>query len=164
MILRTEPLSAHAFAPFGDVIETDGHSPVEINRGSTEKFADLARLTVNGGRPAVHLFRGQPVRLPLALERLERHLLGSQAFIPLHDRPFPLVVAAPGDKRDPVSLRAFMSNGRQGINLWPGTWHHALLCLEQVSDFLVIDRHSETVDCEEWALTKPVMLELGTAP
>lgn len=161
--LRLEPLTAEAFEPFGEVIETAGKQPVLINRGSTEKFADIARLlTGGGGRLAVHLYRGKRARQPINVRVLERHRLGSQAFIPLHNRPFPVVVAAPGAPRSAGSVRAFLSNGRQGVNLSPGTWHHALLCLDGPLDFLVIDRHAAEPDCDEWTLDEPLFIELAS--
>lgn len=161
MKLRAEPLTAEGFEPFGEVIETAGRQPERINRGTSEKFSDLLTLVAGeGGRPAVHLYRVKPARQPIEVSLLERHRLGSQAFIPLHKRPFPVVVAAPDAERSTKSLRAFLSNGRQGVNLRPGTWHHALLCLEQASDFLVIDRHASEPDCEEWTLDEALLIEL----
>lgn len=162
--LRAEPLTAEGFAPFGEVIETAGRQAEQINQGTTEKFADLLTLVAGqGGRPAVHLYRTQPARHPIEVRLLERHRLGSQAFIPLHNRPFPVVVAAPDAPRSAASVQVFLSNGRQGVNLRPGTWHHALLCLEQPSDFLVIDRDAPKPDCEEWALDQPLLIELAHA-
>lgn len=165
MRLRAEPLSRAAFEAFGDVIETSGLSGESINRGSTQKFADLARLELgNGGRAALHIFKSEAAPMPFRIESLERHMLGSQAFIPLHDRPFPVVVAAPGDEPDAGRIRAFITNGCQGVNLRPGTWHHYLLCLGQPSDFLVIDREGEQVDCETWELAEPLILDYGPTP
>ena len=51
-----------------------------------------------------------------------------------------LVVVVERSKRPaPSDLRAFVTNGRQGVNYWPGTWHHPLIALK-AGDFLVIDR------------------------
>lgn len=160
-IIQPQALTARAFAPYGEVLETAGHEAQWINQGSTEKYADLARLVAgDGGRLGLHLFRSQPAAEPIAMRTLERHRLGSQAFIPLHPRPFPVVVAAPDAPRSAESVRVFLSNGRQGINLRPGTWHHALLCLGEPSDFLVLDRLAEAPDCEEWTLDQPLLIRL----
>ena len=50
---------------------------------------------------------------------------------------------------DPRSLHAFITNGRQGVNYARGTWHHALLTLDRVTDFLVIDRDAPQPNCDE---------------
>jgi len=156
VVLRPEPLTSLAFAPYGDVIEAGEQASTSINEGHTEKFADLAKIEMEGGRPTVHIFRAEPASLPVLVRSLERHRLGSQAFVPLHGRPFPVVVAA---ERSPRAVRVFLSNGHQGVNLKPGTWHHYLLALGEVSEFLVIDRGSDEPDCEEWVLDEPLSIQ-----
>ncbi len=84
------------------------------------------------------------------LSVMERHRLGSQAFVPLAECGFLIVVAPPGDAPASVAdLSAFISDGRQGVNYRAGTWHHPLLVTGQCGDFLVIDRVGAGVDCEE---------------
>ena len=46
IILKPAALTAAAFAPFGDVIETTGHSARWINEGTCERFDDLAPVDV----------------------------------------------------------------------------------------------------------------------
>src|SRR5271170_3093033 len=95
--MAPQPLTAEAFAPFGDVIEASGAAEqVDINYGMTTRFNDLARLdtTDGGGRPIVSIFRGRPL-IPPVLRIFERHPLGSQSFTPLSGQPF-LVAVAPG--------------------------------------------------------------------
>jgi ureidoglycolate lyase len=79
---------------------------------------------------------------------MERHPLSSQAFIPLSSTPF-LVVVAPAGELDLGTLKAFRSNGRQGINYRRGTWHHPLLALERISEFLIVDRGGAGANCDE---------------
>lgn len=150
MILRPQPLTAAAFAAFGDVIETGSEAAV-INRGTTRHFGDLARVDVaaQGGRPHVSIYRVVPYPLPLSIAMLERHPLGSQAFIPLHDESFLIVVAPPGDRIERNAVRAFVGNGRQGVNYRPGTWHHPVIALRDPSEFLVIDRTGPGANCDE---------------
>src|SRR5690606_2295723 len=101
--LTLEQLSKEAFAPFGDVIETDGSDHVMINNGSTMRFHKLA--TVGTATPEdnaiISIFRADAQDMPLTVCMLERHPLGSQAFIPLRGNPFLIVVAPLGD--EPVS-------------------------------------------------------------
>lgn len=148
--LSLEPLTRQAFEPFGDVIEVEGARHFPINLGTTERFHDLARIDVSdeGGRPLVSLFRGEPRTSPIEIRMMERHPLGSQAFIPLTDTPY-LVVVAPAGPLDPARLRAFVTRGWQGVNYAKGVWHHPLLALERVSDFIVIDRGGEGANCDE---------------
>jgi ureidoglycolate lyase len=148
--LAVEPLTRTAFAPFGDVIESEGRAHYPINAGTAERYHDLATVDVAAltGRPLISLCRAQPTCLPLTLRLMERHPLSSQAFIPLSDTPF-LVVVAPAGELGIESLRAFRSNGRQGVNYRPGTWHHPLIALERVSDFLIVDRGGEGDNCDE---------------
>jgi ureidoglycolate lyase len=139
--MMPEPLTAEAFAPFGQVIEaTDRAERLDINFGNTIRFHDLADIDVGDdqGRPIVSIFRGQPLIPPL-LRIFERHPVGSQAFIPLDGRPFLVAVAPPG-AFDAGKVRLFRAAGTQGVNYAKGVWHHFLLPLEADSDFLVIDR------------------------
>lgn len=151
--IRLEPLTREAFAPFGDVVEAGGDGRL-INRGTTENYDELARIDValERGRPRLCIYRAAPVRLPHPVRRLERHALGSQCFVPLAGQRFVAVVAPAGDPLDAGAIRAFLTNGRQGVNYRRGTWHHALLAFGSAGEFLVIDRAGEGVDCEECPL------------
>jgi ureidoglycolate lyase len=160
-----EPLTREAFAPFGDVIaadETVRHFP--INAGNTERYHDLARIEPGAdGRTIVSIFRGQPRPLPFPVTLMERHPLASQAFVPLSGRPYLVVVAPAGPAPRAADLRAFLARPEQGVNYAPGVWHHPLLALEAVSDFLVIDRDGAGHNCEEVAIEPGVILALPAA-
>ncbi|MBB5209211.1 ureidoglycolate lyase [Chiayiivirga flava] len=152
-VLRVEPLTRTAFAPFGDVIAADDeahHYP--INEGTTERYHDLARVDVqaDGGRALISIFRAQPRVLPFEVRMLERHPLGSQAFVPLSAKPY-LVVVAPAGALDPASVRAFSVADGRGVNLARGVWHHPLLAL-QACDFLVVDRGGAGNNLDECVL------------
>ncbi|PHR62640.1 MAG: ureidoglycolate lyase [Robiginitomaculum sp.] len=158
--LTVQPLTRTAFAPFGQVIETDGHTAQSINQGHSMRFGELADLDITreNGAPTLSIFRSKPLPWPLVLHQMERHRLGSQAFIPLSGRNWLLMVAPPGDfVRD--QIRAFLATGQQGVNFTAGTWHHFSLALNAVSDFLVIDRSETGVDCEEVTLEPPITIE-----
>ncbi|WP_025096715.1 ureidoglycolate lyase [Burkholderia sp. A1] len=157
--LTIEALTRVAFAPFGDVIETEGARQIPINLGTTIRFHDLARVDVaeQGGHTLVNLFRGQPRALPFEVKMLERHPLGSQAFLPLSERPY-LVVVAPVGELDPARIRAFVSNGWQGVNYAKGVWHHPLIALGEVSDFVVVDRGGEGSNLNEQMLEESLWL------
>lgn len=158
--LRPKALTAEAFAPFGEVIQCAGAAHFSINGGNTERFHDLARIEPGpDGRAIVSIFRGQPRVFPFSVDMVERHPLGSQAFIPLQGRPYLVVVAEPsGESGAPGTLHAFLAQGNQGVNYGPGVWHHPLLAMGEVSDFLVIDRQGLGPNCDEVYLDQPVLL------
>ncbi|MEM5366167.1 ureidoglycolate lyase [Paraburkholderia azotifigens] len=157
--LAIEPLTREAFALFGDVIELDGAKQIPINLGTTIRYHDLAHVDVTdeGGRTLVNLFRGQPRVLPFEVKMMERHPLGSQAFIPLNDKPY-LVVVAPRGELVESEIRAFVTSGWQGVNYAKGVWHHPLLSLEEVSDFIVVDRGGEGPNLHELDLRESLWL------
>lgn len=148
--LCVAPVSRKAFAPFGDVVETDGAELRLINQGSTERFHDLADIDVTdgGGRAIVSLFRGRPFAPPIGISMMERHPLGSQLFFPVGAKSF-LAVVAPDENGIPGVPVAFLCPPGTGVNYAKNTWHHPLLSLETVSDFLVVDRDGPGDNLEE---------------
>ena len=136
------PLSQREFAPFGEVIETAGAERRVINDGTTVRFHDLARVDVaaGGGFPLINVFRARPLALPLTIRLLEQHPLGSQAFIPLDTAPFLIVVAPAGATPRRAAVRAFVTDGRQGVNYARGVWHHPVIAMTRETDFVVVDR------------------------
>lgn len=161
MIIRPEPLTREAFLPFGDVLETGGVIPQLINFGNTQKFGRLSDITLaDNGVAQLSLYRSSAITVPFRIGLVECHALGSQAFYPLHQRPFPIVVARAGEPPAPSDIRVFLSNGRQGVNLHAGVWHHYQLTLGQVSDYLVIDRAGEGDNYREHHFDEEVWMDL----
>ena len=160
--LKIQPLTRAGFAPFGEVIETQGSCRFAINAGFAERFHDLARIdvTASGGRPLLNIFRAQPRPAPLRLTLMERHPLASQALFPLQDRDWLIVAAVGQDPCSAQALRAFRASGRQGVNYAPGAWHHPLIVLTPDHEFLVIDRDGEGVNLEEAPFVTEVILDL----
>ncbi|PHQ70401.1 MAG: ureidoglycolate lyase [Sneathiella sp.] len=150
MKLVIEPLSKQAFSDFGDVIETTDSEHFLINNGSTQRFHDLAKIDMGEeGRMLVNIFRATPRSYPLTIEMVERHPLGSQAFMPLGSNPYLVLVAPKGEAVSPEDLRLFSAAADQGVHYHAGTWHHPVLALGGVSDFLVIDRGGDEHNCDE---------------
>ncbi|WP_127753767.1 ureidoglycolate lyase [Devosia sp. 1566] len=151
-----EPLTAEAFAPFGQVIQTEGAQHFPINNGKTERFHDLAQVQLAGpsSRPIISIARGQPYSLPLTLAMVERHPFGSQAFHPLSNRPF-LVIVAPDENGTPGRPRAFLTAPGQGINYAINTWHGVLTPLDVPADFLLVDRAGDGPNLEEYFYPTP---------
>ncbi|WP_339670915.1 ureidoglycolate lyase [Dasania marina] len=158
--IRLQPLTREAFAPYGDVIEVNENNNImAINYGKTERHHDLANIDVNdqGGKPIVNIFNSQPVSLPFTIKVMERHPLGSQAFINMGKQPYVVVVGKAGEF-DIDNLQGFIAQEHQGVNYHKGTWHHYSLCLNEVSQFLVIDRGGEGHNCDEEAIPENINL------
>lgn len=157
--LEINPLNKDAFAPFGDVIEIENAERLMINDGTAERFNDLADIDVasDGGRPIISIFRGRRRRFdpsePIEINMMERHPLGSQAFVPLQDAPYLVVVARIADHIGPDDLYAFLAQGKQGVNYRRNLWHHPLLVLNDGHEFLVIDRGGPNDNCVEQYFT-----------
>lgn len=153
------PLTAEIFAPFGDVIERRGSPSFLINSDMCDRYHDLARLEFigDGARPILSIGHGRPYELPLRLAMVERHPLGSQAFVPLSDRPFLVVVAADNDG-SPGEPVAFMTNGAQGVNYHRNTWHGVLTPLGEESDFLIVDRGGDGDNLQEHHYPEPYLI------
>ena len=160
--LVLKPLTAAGFAEFGDLI--DGDTPCErypINEGLTQRHNALARVdcAAEGGTPALSLFRAQAVTSGFVLRSMERHPLGSQAFINTSGHPYAIVVAPPGPL-DESAIQGFLGSANQSISYHRGTWHHYLLALEAASDFVVVDRLGPGNNCDETALQSTLRLVL----
>lgn len=158
--LTAEPLTAEAFSAFGEVIDHRSADFFMINSGRTRRYHDLAKVETFGAdaRTLISIFITQPVQMPLELTFLERHPLGSQAFVPLHSERFVVVVAPAGDVIDPAQVRAFVTDGCQGVNYRAGTWHAIQSVLECEGEFLVVDRGGAGHNCEEYPLALRVTL------
>jgi ureidoglycolate lyase len=154
LILKPIPLTKTAFAPFGQVIEMDGATHFAINQGFAERFDDLGYIDVamEHGATKISIFEARPRRIPMTVDLMERHPLGSQLFYPLQDRPWSIVVAS--DAREPSSYRAFLANGRQGVNYARNVWHFPLLVSGARDRFIVVDRKGPGNNLEEVHLSE----------
>lgn len=150
MQIRTQPLTPDAFAPFGDVLDATGDFRL-INEGFCQRHHDRARIDVAEARVGLSIFKARPRALPYVFDLIERHPEGSQAFLPMSEHPF-LVVVSPGPSARPL---AFLTNGAQGINLCRGTWHGVLTPLAGPGLFAVVDRIGPTPNLEEYRYPSP---------
>jgi len=139
--LAVIPLTQDVFAPYGDVVESEGRESYFINNGMAERFHALARVETKGDEsyPVISLVKSKKFELPRKVDHVEHHPLGSQAFLPIDNTPFVVVVAKAGEAPTPDQLHAFVTNGRQGINYHAGTWHHVLLTPYNAMDFICVD-------------------------
>ncbi|MDC0736749.1 ureidoglycolate lyase [Cognatishimia sp. SS12] len=147
--IEIQPLTAAAFAPFGDVIARRETPDMIINQGYCGRHHDLAQLDFGSGRAGISLFDAKPRELPYFCDMVERHPKGSQAFIPMSMTRF-LVIVATDRNGTPAGLRAFLTEPGTGINLHRGTWHGVLTPLEAPGLFAVVDRIAEDSNLEEY--------------
>jgi len=152
--LKAKPLTPEAFAAYGDVIQTEGAKHFSINAGTIERFHDLAQVDIGverEGRPLVSIAQcNQLTSLPHSIAFVERHPLGTQAFIPLDDSPLVVAVAPVGEAVDPAEIEAFVSDGSQGVNYSRGVWHMPLISLRDGQKFVVVDRGGPGQNCDEF--------------
>jgi ureidoglycolate lyase len=157
-IVWTQPLSQAAFAPFGDVLDCVGEPDKMINQGLCGRHHDLAELDFGpDGRAGISFFQAELRRLPLLLDMMERHPEGSQAFLPMDQEPF-LVIVAPDQNGRPGTPHAFVTAPGQGVNYHRGTWHGVLTPLGGSGRFAVVDRIGNTANLQEHWLSEPVQI------
>jgi ureidoglycolate lyase len=149
--LVARPLTAEAFAPYGEVIDLRTAKTMPINTGLTTRFHDLVSVDVaaEGGKSLVNVFRSRPLPLPHRVRIMERHPLGSQAFIPMQETRFLVLVGRGEQALDESSLELFVTDGRQGVNFFRNTWHHFQITLGAEADYLVVDRGGPGNNLEE---------------
>ena len=146
--LQTRPLTTNAFRAFGEIIDATGEPDKIINQGLCGRYHDLAKLDFTSGKAGISVFNAEARSLPFKLEMMERHPEGSQAFIPMHQYPYLIIVSH--DKNGvPDTPISFISKPGQGINIFKNTWHGVLCPLHSPGLFAVIDRIGEGPNLEE---------------
>jgi ureidoglycolate lyase len=160
-IVTAVPLTRENFAEFGDVIDASGDNHYPINAGKTDRYHALARpeATGPGGHVLISLAKATPYDVPLKLTMVERHPLGSQAFVPLSPRPF-LVVVCHDDNGEPGTPHAFLTQPGQGVNYPRNTWHGVLTPIGEPQDFLIVDRGGAGNNLEEFFFPEPYEIHL----
>ena len=146
--IKIQPLTADKFAPFGDIIALKSAADKIINEGMCARHHDLAKLNFADGQAGISLFDATPRTLPYALTMMERHPLGSQAFLPLHEHSF-LVIVAEDDHGKPAHPKAFRTAPHTGINFHRNIWHGVLTPLAAPGIFAVVDRIGAGANLEE---------------
>lgn len=153
-----QPMDKLAFSPFGDVLMLKAEADKMINQNMCGRHHDLAKLDFDDGLAGISLFDAKPRQLPYQLDMMERHPLGSQAFIPMHEHSFLVVVAADnyGKPSKPV---AFLTAPRTGINIHKNIWHGVLTPLQAPGMFAVVDRIGKGENLEEYWFDKRYIIK-----
>lgn len=159
-----EPLLPGGFAPFGDVIHASGQPSVMINNGQCARYSNLAKLDfAQSGQAGISVFLGKPYSLPHRLPMVERHPLGSQAFLPMSEAPF-LVIVAQDNSGQPSDLKAFLTTGQQGVNIHRGVWHGVLTPLNATAQFAVVDWIGPENNSQEFHFREAIWVRHSNGP
>ena len=154
--LTAEPITQAAVAGLAEVIEASGSPDKLINQGLCGRFHDRATLDINGAA-GISVFNSQSFALPFRLEMMERHPLGSQAFLPMQAGEY-LVVLAADNGGTPDVPRAFIAGAGQGVNIGRNVWHGVLCPLSDPGLFMVVDRVSDGPNLEEHWFEEPYLI------
>ena len=140
-IIKPIKINRSNFGAYVDLISTDDIYPMEINAGYAKRFDNLANLNTSKdeGKTIVSIFSALKRNFPMKIDMMEKHPLGSQAFIPMKETTFLCFVAPPGESPDINKIQSFIIPPKNGINYKPGIWHFPLISTED-ANFLVIDR------------------------
>jgi len=139
--INPKPITKENFSKFGDMITTADIKPIEINEGYAKRFDGIANLNTSkdNGETTICIFSALKRSFPMKIDMMEKHPLGSQAFIPMKQTTFLVLVAPEGNKPDLNKIEAFIVPQEIGVNYNPGTWHFPLIATEDMN-FLVVDR------------------------
>ncbi len=140
-IIKPIEITRKNFAAYGDLISSDNIKPIDINAGYAKRFDNLANINTSrdGGKTIVSIFSTLKRTFPMKIDMMEKHPLGSQAFIPMKETDFIVLVAPPGDKPEISKIESFVVSRGIGINYKPDIWHFPLISTENMN-FLVMDR------------------------
>ena len=140
-IIKPIPITKNNFSQFGDMISTKDIKPIEINNGYAKRYDGIANLNTSkdNGVTTISIFSALKRNFPMKIDMMEKHPLGSQAFIPMKETTFLAFVAPNGDEPDLNKIEAFIIPPGIGVNYKPGTWHFPLISTEDMN-FLVVDR------------------------
>ena len=143
-VVKPKPISKENFKEFGDMITTSGIKPLEINNGYAKRFDGIANLDnkKDSGESTISIFSALKRSFPMKVDMMEKHPLGSQAFIPMKETVFLAFVAPEGDRPDLSKIESFIVPNGIGVNYNAGVWHFPLIATEDMN-FLVVDRLGE---------------------
>ena len=140
-IIKPIPITKKDFIKFGDVISTKEIKALEINNGFAKRYDDIANLNTGSenGETTISIFSALKRKFPMKIDMMEKHPLGSQAFIPMEDTKFLVFVAPKGVKPDVNKIQSFLVPKQTGVNYNAGIWHFPLISMKNMN-FLIVDR------------------------
>ena len=139
--IEPKPIDKENFSKFGELVTTEGLKSVGINNGYAKRFEEAVKLDTrqDRGETTISIFSALKRNFPMKIDMMEKHPLGSQAFIPMKETSFFAFVAPKGNRPNLKKIKSFIIPKQTGINLNPGIWHFPLISTKNMN-FLVIDR------------------------
>ena len=139
--IKPKYITKENFSEFGDMITTADIKPIKINNGYAKRFDGIANLNTSkdNGKTTISIFSALKRVFPMKIDMMEKHPLGSQAFIPMKETTFLVFVAPKGSEPNLNKIESFIVPPGIGINYNPEIWHFPLISTEDMN-FLVIDR------------------------
>ena len=139
--IKPKKINKKNFSKFGQIIDTSKKNYFRINNGYAKRYDNLGKINTSTkkGKVIVSIFSAKKRLFPMKIDMMEKHPLGSQAFIPMKEASFLVFVAPKGTKPNPKKIEAFTIPKQTGINYNPGVWHFPLISTKNMN-FLVIDR------------------------
>ncbi len=140
-IIKPIPITKENFSKFGNMITTEDINPLEINNGYAKRFDEIAKIDTSSenGETTISIFSALKRSFPMKIDMMEKHPLGSQAFIPMKETTFLTLVAPEGEKPDIEKIESFIVPKGIGVNYKANVWHFPLISTEDMN-FLVVDR------------------------
>ena len=141
IIIRPKKINHKNFKKFGDLISTRKTKPIRINNGYANRYGNLCNIntSIKNGNTIMSIFSAKKRKFPMKIDMMEKHPLGSQAFVPMNETKFLVFVAPKGKKPNTKKIKSFIVPKQTGINYKPGIWHFPLISTKSMN-FLVIDR------------------------
>jgi len=141
IIIKPKKITRKNFKKFGDLISTKKIKPININNGYAKRFNNLCKIntSMKKGSTIMSIFSAKKRKFPMKITMMEKHPLGSQAFVPMSETKFLVFVAPKGKKPNTKKIQSFIVPKQTGINYKPGIWHFPLISTKSIN-FLVIDR------------------------
>lgn len=132
IVIKPIKITRKNFTEFGDLISSEDINPIDINAGYAKRFDNLANINSSrdGGKTIVSIFSALKRNFPMKIDMMEKHPLGSQAFIPMKETTFLCFVAPPGESPEIDKIQSFIIPPKTGINYKPGIWHFPLISTE----------------------------------
>ena len=141
LTITPKNITKENFSKFGDMITTDGINPIEINEGFAKRFDGIANIDTSNenGETTICIFSALKRSFPMKIDMMEKHPLGSQAFIPMKPTTFLACVSPKGNKPDFNKIESFIIPPGIGGNYNARVRHFPLTSTEDMS-VLVVDR------------------------
>lgn len=147
--LPLEDATPESVAAFGELVAFGRGRPVSRTR-FYDDAVELAAAPAFSSDADTCLTVARIHPRPLEIIWMERHFKHTQAFLPLNNQQYCVVLAPPGqgDLPDLTKLRALRFPGDCGLLMHVGTWHEFPFALDATVDMVVVLRNETNRNLE----------------